>query len=373
MSRRLNVLHVHSGNLYGGIESILVTLARQPDDQMEHTFALCFQERLSNELRDTNANVQLMAPVRLSRPWTLRRARARLREALSSSQFDVAICHSAWSRAAFGPVLRKTGLRTVIWQHSAGERQHWLDRWSRRVPTELAVCNSHFTARLQTQREPEVGTAVVYPPVPPPPPIEDRSAVRREVRQELQIPDEAAIILQVGRLEPGKGHLLHLEAAAAILDLPDWILVQVGGAQWVEEHAYRTEIEKTIRHLGLAERVRLVGERNDVGRFYAAADIYCQPNMLPESFGITFIEALYAGLPVIATAIGAAPEIVDEECGLLVPRENAAALASALRMFLNDKGARTKLGQNGPDRAAELCEPARSVTRLQNILSEIIR
>ena len=57
----------------------------------------------------------------------------------------------------------------------------------------------------------------------------------------------------------------------------------------------------------------------DVPRLLAAADIHCQPNISPEPFGIAFIEALAAGLPVVTSAIGGAIEIVDDTCGRLVP------------------------------------------------------
>ena len=92
----------------------------------------------------------------------------------------------------------------------------------------------------------------------------------------------------------------------------------------------------------------------------------------PEPFGIVFIEALSAGLPVVTTEIGAAPEIVDEECGMLVPKENVAALASALRTLLSDETTRVGLGRKGPDRAAALCDPASSATHLYRTLSEMV-
>ena len=57
-------------------------------------------------------------------------------------------------------------------------------------------------------------------------------------------------------------------------------------------------------------------QRDDVPRLLAAADIFCQPNLGPEPFGIGFVEALSAGLPVITTATGGALEIVDGDCGI---------------------------------------------------------
>src|SRR5439155_14055714 len=98
----MKVLHVHSGNLYGGVETMLVTLARHRKlcADMEPHFALCFDGRLNRELTASGAAVYPLGAVRISRPHSIWRARRRLREVLEH-QFDVAICHSAWSQAIF--------------------------------------------------------------------------------------------------------------------------------------------------------------------------------------------------------------------------------------------------------------------------------
>ena len=65
--------------------------------------------------------------------------------------------------------------------------------------------------------------------------------------------------------------------------------------------------------------MRFLGERRDVAACMRAADIHCQPNTAPEPFGLAFVEALYAGLPVVTTALGGALEILTDACGVLVP------------------------------------------------------
>src|SRR5690242_21806476 len=83
--KRLRVLHVNSGNLYGGVETLLVTLAqlRHLCEDMEPHFALCHEGRLSQELIATGVSVHQLGRVRISRPWTVWSARRRLRELLS--------------------------------------------------------------------------------------------------------------------------------------------------------------------------------------------------------------------------------------------------------------------------------------------------
>jgi len=101
--------------------------------------------------------------------------------------------------------------------------------------------------------------------------------------------------------------------------------------------------------LGLADRVMFLGHRSDVSRVLAAADIHCQPNLLPEPFGIAFVEALYAGLPLVTTALGAATEIVSPMCGILVPPNDVAALAEALHQMIDDGGASRGVGVCGTE------------------------
>ena len=117
----------------------------------------------------------------------------------------------------------------------------------------------------------------------------------------------------------------------------------VGGAQRPEEAAYVSELAAATRRLGIADRVRWLGERQDVRRLLAAADVHCQANIAPEPFGIAYVEALAAGLPVVASRSGGAIEIVDESCGVLVPPGDSEALAAALERLIVDRPFRAKL------------------------------
>jgi glycosyltransferase involved in cell wall biosynthesis len=171
-------------------------------------------------------------------------------------------------------------------------------------------------------------------------------------------------------MEPWKGHLLHLEALSLLKDLPGWVCWQVGGAQTAGEDNYERGLKKTASRLGISERVRFLGQRTDVARLLAAADIFCQPNAGPEPFGISFIEALYAHLPVITTDLGGAPEIVDDSVGLLVQPNNPVALANALKLLVEDRSLRRKLGEAGFARATTLCDVSSQLNRLQKYFSE---
>ena len=100
--------------------------------------------------------------------------------------------------------------------------------------------------------------------------------------------------------------------------------------------------------------------------------MYCQPNASAEPFGLTFVEAMYAGLPVVGTCLGGPSETVDASCGVLVEPGDVAALARALDGLIADPTARARLGAAGPGRAAELCDPARVLDQLHALLEDFV-
>src|ERR1700687_4455338 len=103
----MRILHVHSGNLFGGVETMLVLQARHRDlcTSLDLHFALSFEGRLSRELSDVNAALYQLGNVRVRYPSTIWRARRRLADLLRQKSFDVAIIHGGWAHAIFGPVI----------------------------------------------------------------------------------------------------------------------------------------------------------------------------------------------------------------------------------------------------------------------------
>ena len=371
----MRVLHVHSGNLYGGVETMLSTLARRRDlcPAMEPHFALCFEGLLSEELAATGARVHRLPDVRISRPAAVLRARRALAALLHDEKFDVVICHSSWSHAIFAKVVRAASLPLVFWAHDAANGTHWLERWARRTPPDLAVCNSVYTARALRSFFPHTRAEVVYCPLDLPDLAPYRTPESRAaVRAELDTPPDAPVIIQVSRMEECKGHTLHLRALASLLQLDGWVCWMVGGGQRPRERAYEECLKAEAAELGLSTRLRFTGQRRDVPRLLAATDIYSQPNTAPESFGVTFVEAMHAGLPVVTTAIGGACEVVDDSCGLLVAPDNPGELAAQLRRLLDDERLRTRFKEAGPARARLLCDPHAQVERLFGLLKEMV-
>lgn len=368
----MKILHIYAGNLFGGIETLLVTLEKERNlcMQMQPHFALCFEGRLANELRSLDANVHLLGNVRISRPWTIWKARVQLQQLLKREQFDVVICHSCWPQAIFGPVIRSNHLPLIFWCHDVPNGKHPLERWAKRVIPDLVIANSLYTQAAVPKLYPKVNSDTLYLPVACGD-IGNDSSIRHAVRAELNTPDDAIVIIQPSRLERWKGQSMLLSALAQLRDLSGWNYWIVGGVQRPHEAEYLQELEVQAQQLGIDDRVLFLGQRNDVPRLLAAADIHCQPNTGAEPFGIAFVEALYASLPIVTTAMGGAVEIVDDSCGRVVAPNDINALSEVLGLLISNPSERATLSAGGKLRAEYLCNPQRQLTQLYNLLSTL--
>lgn len=364
----MRVLHLYSGNLFGGIESILLAMARSRSMQIDHEFALCFHGRLDRELRALGRPARTLAPIRLSRPATVVRARRVLAKLLRSERYDRVLCHAPWTQGLFGGVVRRAGMPLVFWAHDAMKGRHWTEKLARRVSPDLVICNSRFTASTLPTLYRDVPSAVVYAPVVNTA-ASSTAESRQAIRAELQTPDDAVVIVSACRSEPWKGHLLLVDALAELKNGPRWVWWQAGGAQRPSEEEYLRDVKYAARKRGVFDRVRWLGERQDVPALLASADLYCQPNLGPEPFGMVFVEALAAGLPVVTSASGGALEIVDESCGRLVEPNDGSALASTLRALIENRALRLQLAAAAPARARRLCEPSVFDRQLFDVLT----
>jgi len=364
------ILHLNSGNMYGGVETILATLARLRAScpGMEPHYALCHDGRLARELVAAGVPVHILGNVRLSRPWTVWRARRRLRGILERQRFDLVVCHMPWSLAVFGPAVRRAGQPLGFWAHAFHHGRNWLERLARLTRPDVVIANSGSTASGIQNLFAGVPSEIVYPPVALTRSPEENQW-RAAVREQYGVPEDTVVIIQVSRMEECKGHFPHLEALAQLKDLPQhWVCWMVGGAQDPEQQQYLSRLQRRTSELGLDKVVRFTGQRADVPTLLAAADIFCQPNSSPDSFGIVFVEAMWAGLPVVTSGIGGALEVVDSSCGLLVKPGDGVGLTAALRSLIQSARQRQLLGQGGRQRAPQLCDAATQMRVLCNLV-----
>jgi glycosyltransferase involved in cell wall biosynthesis len=148
-------------------------------------------------------------------------------------------------------------------------------------------------------------------------------------------------LLAVGTVTPRKGHLLLVEALAALADR-HWQLLCVGSV--TRDPDTVRALQQAIAAHGLGERVTLAGEwpPERLGTAYAEADLFVLPSY-HEGYGMAFAEALAWGLPVIGTTAGAIPETVPASAAMLVPPGDGEALLAALRLVLDGRELRLRL------------------------------
>jgi glycosyltransferase involved in cell wall biosynthesis len=163
------------------------------------------------------------------------------------------------------------------------------------------------------------------------------------VRAELGVGASHFLVLAMAKLMHRKGLDLLLRAFAQ-LRAQDALLVLAGSGP--EESALRD----LARQLGLHDRVRFLGHREDTGDLLAACDLFVLPSRA-EGLGVAALEALAARRAVLVTRVGGLAEVVrDGECGIVVPPEDVPALAAALQRLHGDEALRQRLAAAGPAR-----------------------
>ena len=148
-------------------------------------------------------------------------------------------------------------------------------------------------------------------------------------------------IVSVGSISPRKGVDVFIAALGLIADL-DWHCDIIGGID--REGPLAAALLEAIDGAGLGGRVDLLGARSEeeIGAAFEAASVFALATRY-EGFGMVFAEAMAAGLPIVGTTAGAVPDVVPPEAGRLVPPDDPAAFAAALRALLTDATLRSSL------------------------------
>jgi glycosyltransferase involved in cell wall biosynthesis len=173
--------------------------------------------------------------------------------------------------------------------------------------------------------------------------LDPHTVDEKEVRQELGVEATTPLIGTVAVLRSWKGHRFFLEAVPVILrKVPSARFLIVG------DGPQGGNIERWIRELGLAQAVMMLGHREDIPEVLAALDIVVSASTAAEGVPQALLQALAMRRPVVATRVGAVPEVIrHEETGLLVPAGDPAALAAAITSLLSDPHRGAALGMAG--------------------------
>lgn len=194
-----------------------------------------------------------------------------------------------------------------------------------------------------------------------------------DVRRTLNLPDLAAPVAVVAQLTPWKGHDVLLESWVEVVQrVPQAVLLVVGAAMWRRDLRWQRELQHRAEQLGLGGSVRFLGYRNDVPAVMSVCRCVVIPSQA-EPFGRAALEAMALSKPVVGTAAGGLPEVVqDGGTGILVAPGDAAALAGAVIHVLADRALADELGRAGARRVREVFDIRRTARRTQEVYEEVL-
>jgi glycosyltransferase involved in cell wall biosynthesis len=193
--------------------------------------------------------------------------------------------------------------------------------------------------------------------------VQDRDTARRA----LGLPSDALIVGGVGRLAEQKGFATLLRAAAALLPANPTLAIAIAG-----EGPLRQSLLALAEELKISERLFLLGQQSDIHPVYAAIDILALPSLW-EALPFTVLEAMAAGLPVVASDIAGIPEVVEQNItGFLIPPGDSRAFAAALQPLLGSPKLRSALGDAGRQRIVAHFTLRDMVQQTTNIYREFL-
>lgn len=266
--------------------------------------------------------------------------------------FKPDIVHAHSTKAGYAARLACAVLHKPIiftahgWAFTEG-RSYWkrkLLAWAERVAakiTDKIICVSEHDRKLALQWKvaKHEQLTVIYNGIDSKPFLEIEGVY---LNPELGL-KSSLVLTFVGRLAPPKDPFTLLEAVKDLNN--DVVLLIVGNGE------LRLPVEKYIKEHNLGERVRLLGQRSDIPQILAASDIFVLSSRW-EGLPYTIIEAMMAGLAVVATRVGGIDELVDDGVtGFLVPPKDSKALAGAIKKLIDNPEICLRMGQAGHNKA----------------------
>ena len=242
-----------------------------------------------------------------------------------------------------------------------------MDRWSLRGVYRMVTVCRPFADKLVSLGVPREKITILHNAVKPfvfPAPEQVE-----QLRRSLALGEGEAVVLSVGRLSFEKGHADLLRAGAALAAIPEappFRIVIVG------EGPERDTLQRLASQLGIDQQVTLAGFQRDTKPYYAVATAVAVPSHSEGSPNVV-LEAMAAGLPIVANAVGGVPEILEQSVtGLMVPAHNPEAMAQALQRILADPELRSRLGTAARARALSEYTPRAYTRRLVDFYRKLL-
>ncbi len=339
---------------HGGVTEVVYQLLRTLPSE-DFWFSLCLLKTDTDADRErSNRFATLDVPIHVAAPSGNKfEMIAGVAQWVERNNLDILHCHSFRPNiyGRLGGVLRRpAGLKMLAHYHNQYD-----DKWTKEpdllaLERQLAASSDGFIAvsrsvqehvaqrlNIDQNRIDVVTNGVAANDFQ----YEDRAGAR----QHLQIRSDGLAFGLIGRICAQKGQDTFVDAAiASAAALPSAEFLLIGD---IEDEKLHQRLIKKIDDTGLSQRIRFTGHRSDMARVYCALDCVVAPSRW-EGFGLMLIEAMAAGKPIIASRVGAIPEVVvEDETALLVPPDDVSALSAAMIRLGLDRSALRKLGEAG--------------------------
>lgn len=330
VGERPRILWLIKGLGPGGAEQLLVSFAKVADHaafDYHAGYLVPWKSTLVPDLEARGVTVHpLGGPARVGVRWPLR-----LRRLLREVRPAVLHLHSP-SVAAVARLLVLTLPRlarpvVVSTEHNTWDSYSPITRLSNALTSPLDAARWAVSHRVEDSIWPRLRrrTTVLVHGIVPSEHVVDSAQARSELRAEWGVGDDDVVFCTVANFRPNKSYPNLLQAARDVIDRCDRAYFVTVGQGPLE-----AQVRDLHAELGLGDRLRLLGYRRDVSEILSACDAFVLASE-HEGFPIALMEALAAGLPVVATDVGGVPDAVDPgQEGLLVPRNNPQALADAI-------------------------------------------
>lgn len=353
----------------GGAERLVADIVPRLDRERfepEVAYLLPWKDHLVAPLREAGIPVRCLEVRRHSDlRWP-----GRLR-ALADARFDLIHAHlpfaAVGARWAARRIPRPRRPAVVYTEHNLWDRYRgptaWANArtfgWNDRVIAVSEAVRDSMGERGRSQRVCVIDNGVDAEG------LRARVLARDAARDELGLPREAFVVGTVGGITPKKGHVHLVRAAPELVARIPTAVVAVIGLGAVE-----APVREEIARLGVGERVRLLGVRDDAARLMRAFDVFCLPSLY-EGLPIALLEALAVGVPAVATRVGGVPDVLRHGGGVLVPPADPGALARELAALAEEGDRRHRLAREAIEAAGRFGLD-RTVRAIEAVYDEVL-
>ena len=370
MSQPFRTLHLITSLDVGGVENQLAKVVSSYDRNLISPFVCCLSHKgeIGEELERRGIPVQVLGEEPTGFNPRLARKLYHLLQTERVTILRVHKYHSAFYGVLAGRMARVAAIIPSyhLPQAARKPKRRLMIRFLSHLSDKVVAVSFAVKENLTGMGIPESKIRVIHNGVDL---REFQDLTPREVaRGELGIPSGKWVIGGIGRMKPQKGYGYLLRALPSLEKggLSDYWVLLVGDGK------ARSKLEQEAREMGCEEKVRFLGMRRDIPHLLRAMDLFAFPSLW-EGFGTSLVEAMAAGIPVVASDLPCVREIIpDERYGFLVPAKDAEALAASILKVWKDGPGWVSRTRAAKDRAFESFSLTKVVKSYQDLFCEIL-